>query len=545
MRWNGWGDPSHVTALPPQALRVLTSELGLDAAATRRAPAVALTDVVVAPSRLPQSVAARLRTIVGDANVLVDRDARVLHAAGRGYPDLLRLRAGDAEPAPDAVVGVASADEVAAVLETCSSASVAVVPFGGGTSVVGGVEPLSGNHAAVIALELKRLAGLQAIDERSLTATFAAGTRLPDAEAALAEHGLMLGHLPQSFEYATIGGCVATRSAGQASTGYGRIDALLRGVELIAPAGQLALAPRPASAAGPELRQLVTGSEGVLGVIVAASLQVRPRPELRRYEAWTLPSFADGVEALRKLVQRGAAPEVARLSDEPETQTTLLLAGGGVAQRAFRGYLRARGRAAGGALLICGWEGARADLGRRRSAGSRLLRAFGAIALGTAPGRAWERGRFAAPYLRDALMDRGVLVETLETATSWSSIDALHRAVADALRGALAARGTPARVLCHVSHLYPTGASLYFTFIARQQAGAELEQWRAAKAAASDAIVAAGATITHHHAVGRDHLPWLEAETGRLGLDALRAVKETVNPASIMNPGKLLAGRDV
>ncbi len=537
MRWDGWGDPGHVATLPAAALAVLRDELGLPAAA--RGQSTTIDEVELGSSRIAPGTAEALAAVVGEGHVRADREARIRHAAGRSYPDLLRLRAGDAASAPDAVVLPGSDDEVAAVLERCAAADVAVVPFGGGTSVVGGVESWRAEHAAVISLDLERLSGLQALDERSLTATFGAGTPLPRAEAELAGHGLMIGHLPQSFEYATVGGCVATRSAGQASTGYGRIDKLVRGVDLVTPAGCLSLAARPASAAGPDLRELALGSEGTLGVISSAALEVRRRPEARHYEGWALPSFVDGAEALRALIQHGAAPEVARLSDEEETETTLLLAGNGTSQRLGRVYLRLRGRSRG-CLLICGWEGARADLARRRSVGARLLRACGAITLGAAPGRAWERGRFAGPYLRDALMDQGVLAETLETAAPWSRIAALHRSVTSAIKTALAARSTPARVLCHISHLYPTGASLYFTVIARQQQGAELDQWLAAKQAASEAIVAGGATITHHHGVGRDHREWLAPETGALGLEALRAVKQRLDPAGIMNPGKLL-----
>ncbi len=490
------------------------------------------------PGRLPGTARAALVAAAGPGGLRDDRGARIRHAAGRGYPDLLRLRSGRVDPAPDAVATPADADAVAAVLEVCSGHGLAVVPFGGGTSVVGGVEPISGDHAGVLALSLAGLSGLRALDERSATATLAGGTPLPEAERELARRGFTLGHFPQSFEYATVGGCVATRSAGQASTGYGRIDELLRGVELVAPAGRLTLGARPASAAGPELRQLVAGSEGVLGVIVSADVEVCQRPLTRHYEGWALAGFREGADALRTLVQAGAAPEVARLSDEAETQTTLMLSGGGTGSAVLRGYLRLR-RLADGCLLICGWEGDAADVGRRRHEGARLLRRFGAVALGTPPGQAWEAGRYAAPYLRDALLDDGVMVETLETASSWSGLERLYLRVRTALTDALAGRGTPPLVLCHISHLYRTGASLYFTFMARQQPGAELAQWQAAKSAASEAIVAAGATITHHHAVGRDHRPWLEAETGALGLQALAAVKQRWDPAGIMNPGKL------
>ncbi len=534
MRWWGWGDAAHASAPPEHALGWLRERLGGDGAAKR--PPVALDDVRLRPPQLPAGFHERLVDLVGRDGVRDDRAARVLHAAGKSYPDLVRQRAGDAEQAPDAVVLPADAGAVAGVLRACAEAGVAVVPFGGGTSVVGGVEPLRGGFGAVVSLDLARQEGLQSVDERSQTAVVAAGTRGPVLEAALARLGLTLGHFPQSFEFVTVGGCAATRSAGQASTGFGRMDDLVVGLRCVAPGGELDLAARPPSAAGPDLRELLVGSEGTLGVLTSVALRVRPRPEVTRYEGFMLPSLAAGVEALRALAQQGLAPDVTRLSDETETQMSFALAGdGGLKGRVARGYLRFND-VEDGCLAIAGWEGDGERVRTRREEAAAVLGRSGAVALGQAPGRAWARGRFAAPYLRDDLLDRGVMVETLETAGQWSGLLDLHAAV----RAALSAHAP--LVACHVSHVYPTGASLYFTFLAAQQPGRELEQWREAKAAASDAIVAAGGTITHHHAVGRDHAPWMRAEVGDSGLAVLRAVKEQLDPAGILNPGKLLPG---
>jgi alkyldihydroxyacetonephosphate synthase len=537
MRHWGWGVDEHAgDGLPPDAEEMLRRELELPD--DPGAPPVPLERMRLRDAAIPGAALAALREV---CDVRDDREARVLHAAGKSYPDLVRQRAGDAEQAPDAIVLPRSHDEVRAVLDACGRHGVAVVPFGGGTSVVGGVEPLRADFAAVVALDLARLDRLAAVDERSLTAVLEAGVTLPEAERLLGERGLTLGHFPQSFEFATVGGCVATRSAGQASTGYGRIDELVLGVRMAAPNGDLDLRAQPASAAGPDLRELVVGSEGALGVVTSTALRVRPRPQARRYEGWMFPSFGAGAEALRALEQAGAAPDVARLSDEEETRLSLALAGAGGVRGAVAGaYLRLRG-VAGGCLAIFGWEGPSDDVARRHVRTTALLRRQGAVALGRAPGAAWARGRYHGPYLRDHLLDRGVLVETLETAAQWSGLFGLYRAVGAALRGALGAGGTPPLVMCHVSHLYPSGASLYFTFLARARPGAELDQWRAAKSAATDAIVAARGTITHHHAVGRDHAPWLRAEVGDAGVAALRAVKAELDPAGIMNPGKLLA----
>ena len=536
MRWWGWGVDGHDAPLPKAAVALLRDELG---AAGARVQPPALERIELPEPALSPHARARLVAAVGGEHVRDDRLTRVSHAAGRSYADLVRLRGGTDLRAPDAVVYPTSHGEVAELLAVCARESIAVVPFGGGTSVVGGVEPLRGAFASVVSLDLARMSGLTAIDARSQLAAFHAGTTGPEAERLLGEHGLTLGHFPQSFEFSTVGGWAATRSAGQASTGYGRIDELVAGLRAATPSGELRTLPVPASAAGPSLRELLLGSEGVLGVITEVTLRVRPRPAGQLWDAWSLPSFAAGTEALRELEQAGAAPDVARLSDDEETRISLALASHPAATRALRAYLRARGHGAG-CLMILGFDGERGRNARRRTGARAILRRHRALALGPAPGTAWAKGRFHGAYVRDELLSRGVLVETLETATTWSELRELHRAVRGALREALAQRGTRPVVMCHVSHLYPTGASLYFTFLARQQAGAELEQWRAAKAAASDAITASGATITHHHAVGTDHAPWLAAELGELGIEALRAVKARVDPAGIMNPGKLL-----
>jgi alkyldihydroxyacetonephosphate synthase len=267
---------------------------------------------------------------------------------------------------------------------------------------------------------------------------------------------------------------------------------------------------------------------------------VRRLPAQRRYEGYVLPDFAAGQRVLRRLAQEEALPDVARLSDEGETRVTLAMAGGGRAKSAAVGtYLRLR-RVSGGCLLILGWEGLPSSVAFRRKAARRALTTERGVSLGRSAGEAWRRGRFSGPYLRDDLLDHGILVETLETATGWRELPALHAAVRDALVDALRQDGRPPLVGCHISHVYPTGASLYFTVLTGARAGAEIAQWDAAKRAATDAIVATGGTLTHHHAVGSVHAPWLASEIGDLGVDVLRAVKERLDPAGILNPGKLL-----
>jgi alkyldihydroxyacetonephosphate synthase len=533
----GWGEPGAGPSLPDHAGGFLREELGIEGSLV--STPVALEDVRLRAPALPAGLRERLEGIVGAEHVRDDKQIRVLRCRGKSYLDLLAQRAGDCEDAPDAVVAPADPAQVQALVYACAEAGVAVVPFGGGTSVVGGLEPERAGFDALISLDLGRLDGLVSMDERSLTAVFEPGMRLPEADGALAKHGFTLGHVPQSYEWATVGGCVATRSAGQASTAYGRIEDNVVAMSCATPMGALATLDAPASAAGPSLRELVTGSEGTLGVITQVALRVFPVAAAQRYEGWFFRSFAEGADALRRLAQRGEAPDVARLSDESETRMSLAMAGDdGLKAKAGGALLRARGYS-GGCLLVAGWEGSTQELSRRHSPAARLLRDAGGLAVGRAPGEAWRASRFAGPHLRDDLLDRGVLVETLETATSWSNLDNLYRGVSGALRGALA----QPMVLCHISHVYATGASLYFTVFARQDAADPAGQWRRAKTAACEAIVAAGGTITHHHAVGRDHVPWLGAELGDLGIELLRALRERCDPAGVMNPGKLLALR--
>ncbi|HEX2129619.1 MAG TPA: FAD-binding oxidoreductase [Solirubrobacterales bacterium] len=531
-KWWGWGDPDKRVTLGQGARAMLRAELG-DAEPDQR---VAIEEVAIpAPRDLPPS----LTEAVSAASVLTAHDQRVRRAAGSSYPDLVRLRHGDLGRAPDAVVMPGSAAQIAAVLDVCAREGIAVIPFGGGTSVVGGVDPEPGPHGAAISLDLRRLRSVE-VDPVSMTATLGPGLRGPEAEDALGAQGFTIGHFPQSFEYATIGGFAATRSAGQASSGYGRFDEVVTHVAMTAPSGELRTLRTPHTAAGPSLRELIVGSEGTLGVITEVTVRVRPAPAVRRYEAWITADFGAGRELFRSLAQAEALPDVARLSDESETRVSLELAGtAGLKRTLLDAYLALR-RRRGGCLVICGWEGESEAVERRRALSAKLLRSAGAVPLGRAPGRAWEHGRFEGPYLRDELLDLGYMVETLETSHTWARLDDLYRGVGTALAAAMAGQGTPGIVMCHVSHAYPDGASLYFTFACRARRGEELEQWRAVKTAACEAIVAAEGTITHHHAVGRDHAPYMRAEVGELGIEALRALKERLDPAGIMNPGKLL-----
>ncbi|MDN3355184.1 FAD-binding oxidoreductase [Actinomadura sp. DC4] len=516
MLWSGWGDPERAERLPESVTGLLRELLGV-----HDEPAQPVKLAEIEP---PAARPVPLADIVGEENVRTDDETRVRHTRGKSTADLLRIRAGDVRTAPDAVVLPGSHDEVAAVLARCAENRIAVVPFGGGTSVVGGLTPEAGAFAGVVALDLRRLDRLVGVDTVSRTATLQPGLRAPRAEELLNEQGYTLGHFPQSFEWASIGGFAAARSSGQASAGYGRFDEMVLALTLATPSGTIEAGRSPRSAAGPDLRQLVLGSEGAFGVITEVTVRIRPLPETQAYEGWLFRSLSEGVTALRALAQDGPLPTVLRLSDETETMI-------GLARPEELG----QSGGTGGCLAVCGYDGTAAEVAERRARVRTRLESLGGEYQGEEPGESWARGRFAAPYLRDALLDAGVLAETLETAAFWSNLSRLY----DAVRLTLSRELSSSVVMCHVSHVYPAGASLYFTVVTAQ--GEEpLESWGRAKTAVGDAIVEAGGTITHHHGVGVDHRDQYAREAGPLGVAALRAVKDRLDPAGVMNPGILI-----
>ncbi|WP_460819947.1 FAD-binding oxidoreductase [Nocardioides korecus] len=510
-----WGDPRAAGPLPD------STQALVDAAFTPT-PRPAVEDVVLPDSALPEEVLVSLRRTVGEEHVRTDDATRRLRTRGKSTPDLLRARSGDLRDAPDAVVRPGSHDEVVAVLAWAQEHGVAVVPFGGGTAVTGGLVAAREGYAGVVSLDLARMNGLLAVDATSMTATLQPGMRGPEAEAALVEHGFTLGHFPQSFEFASIGGFAATRSSGQNSAGFGRFDQMVVGLRAATPVGEIVTGAAPADAAGPDLRQLLLGSEGAFGVITEVTVRVRRAPAEQVHEAWQFESFAAGRDAMRDLAQRQLLPTILRLSDENETAVNL-------ASQSDVG-----GETTSGVLMIVGFEGDAVQVRRDQVSGA--LTALGGTPLGEDRGRHWFEGRFAAPYLRDSMLDAGVLVETLETATFWSNVQRLHTDVSAALTESL---GESALVLCHVSHVYETGCSLYFT-VAAPQGDDPVTQWLQAKAAANEAILGAGATITHHHAVGTDHRDWFARQVGPVGVTVLRAVKAALDPAGILNPGVLV-----
>lgn len=548
LRWWGWGTLEQTYSLDdrPYLWPTLRQWLALPEDILH-IPPVLLEDIDLRPPRLTGADLSALHKIVGEDAVRVDRRARVEHAFGKSYRDLVRVRAGVVPNPPDAVLYPADEGQVAAVLAWAADRGVAVVPFGGGSSVLGGVEPEPGPRAA-ISLDMARMDRLLALDPVSRTARIQAGATGPEVEAQLNAQGFTLGHFPQSFEFSTLGGWIATRAAGQASTGYGKIEDMTQAVKVINPAGMLDTRDAPATATGPSLLQLLVGSEGVFGVIAEATVRIHPMPQVQDYRGFLFRSLEDGLSALRDLLQNGPKPTVARLSDASETAGFAMVAHvhkgfKRLADIVAEAYLKARGHSltGGSCVLILGYDGDARAVHRKWGLAAPICLSHGGLAVGRSAGESWKRERFAQPYLRDILLGAGVLVDTLETATSWANLLRLYEAMTQTLRTAIRdADGGPGYVMTHVSHVYEWGASLYATFLGRQARGQEEQQWWAIKRATTEAILEAGGTLSHHHGIGRDHASWYEREIGRLGVEAFKSVKRTLDPAGILNPGILL-----
>jgi alkyldihydroxyacetonephosphate synthase len=548
LRWNGWGPVKQPDAIPDGAAQWdwISETLGLARLPVTKAKP--LSEIRLAACRLSAETLARLSAIVGANQLRTDDYERAFHARGKSYHDLLYVRAGKLDMAPDAVIYPRSPDEVLAVVKLAAEEDIALIPYGGGSSVVGGINALAKSlGGAVVTLDTTLMTRLIQIDKIAMTATVEAGIYGPALEEALQKHGVTLSHYPQSFQYSTLGGWIAARGAGQQSNRYGKAEKWLVSAKLATPKGFWTTEATPASAAGPNLNQLVAGSEGTLGVICEATVKIHEIPARKDYRGYLFKDFATGVEAARRINHAEIPVAMVRLSDANETyffQAFSATSQTSLKARLQRAYLRFRGFGDMPCLMLIGHEGERETVIWAQARTEAICKSLGALAIGTSAGHRWYHGRFNSPYVRDPMMDRGIGIDTLETSTRWSSIGNLHKAVTTALTEAMnanmPAEGGRGLVMAHVSHSYPDGASLYFTFVFPRQLDREIEQWQAIKRAASDAILENRGTISHHHGVGTDHAPWLAEEKGPIGYELLRSVKRELDPTGVMNPGKLL-----
>lgn len=528
-RWNGWGDDSIDMELGTQARAFLMERLG--------------------PGTFPSdagfdAACAQLRAGRLPPHPLVDAGprARLLHAFGQSLPDWLRLRYGRIHAAPDGVGFPQCAQEVRELLAFAAANGADVIPYGGGTSVAG---HLAVNDAArpVLTIDMGRMRALVSLDREAQLATIEAGAAGPDLEAQLRAHGYTLGHFPQSFEYSTLGGWVVTRSSGQQSLRYGRIEQLFAGGRVETPRGSLEIPAFPASSAGIDLREMVLGSEGRLGILTQATVRISRLPEHEAFHAVFFPDWERALTAVRELAQARLPLSMLRLSNAVETSTTLTLAGHARLVRLLEGWLRLRGCAGGKCMLMLGVSGPKAQALSSLRAALGLARRHGGVHAGRGLGERWRRNRFRSVYLRNAAWAQGYAIDTVETALDWPRVTQAVGGIESAAAQALGAWGERVHAYTHLSHLYPQGASVYSTFVFRLAGDfeADLARWRGLKDRVSEAIVAAGGTISHQHGVGLDHAPWLAHEKGELGVGAMSALFRHFDPDGRMNPGKLVA----
>lgn len=529
-RWNGWGEETEHYPLTAEARAFLRARIGEGAARADASREQAL--AAVPDSRLKSSAVFSTAAAV-----------RLDHARGQSFPDWVAMRSGRFGPFPDGVALPSTHEETARALDEAKKIGAVVIPYGGGTSVVGHLNvPVS--DRPVVNISLERINRLLGLDEKTLTARLGAGTPGPQVEAQLRPHGYVLGHFPQSYEYSTLGGWVVTRSSGQQSFRYGRIENLFHSGRLISPKGELTIGRVPASSAGPDLREALMGSEGRLGLLTEVTARIRRVPEHEAFHGVFFPSWDAGMDAVRALTQADVSLSMLRLSNETETETQLALVQGHQSALKWLGrYLRLRGMGPGQCMLMAGVTGSDRECRFARARMLDMVAAHGGVHVGTFMGKGWAKNRYRGPYLRNTLWEAGYAADTVETCVMWEQATPVMRAIEQAARDALSADNERLHAFTHLSHVYRQGCSIYSTFVYRATASpeADMERWRRLKSKVSETIVSHGGTISHQHGVGVDHAPYLEAEKGRLGMDLIRAMARELDPQGMMNPGKLFA----
>ncbi|HYB73206.1 MAG TPA: FAD-binding oxidoreductase [Candidatus Sulfotelmatobacter sp.] len=549
MKWWGWGSEGVEFPMQhkPNLWPWICQELGIppDARPTRPVPRSA---IVLDKPVIHQGFLAAVEKALGPGRIARGEDERLLHAYGKSYPDLLRVRRGQVDRAPDVVILPEGHADVEAVVFEAQRHNVCVIPFGGGTNIVGGVNPVDRSGRMVVSLDLRDMARVLAVDEQSQTATIEAGALGPTLEQELQRRGWSLGHHPDSFEFSSLGGWLATRSAGMQSDAYGKIEDMVVALRMVTPLGTLTTRPAPRAATGPDLNQVAVGSEGVLGVITEATMRVHRNPPVRSYHGFLFPTFEAGHAAIYECVTGGFPPSLFRLSDARETELAFQMKSPDaglkrLVTRAFKRYLAGRGYGAP-CLMITGFEGDPAAVAALRAGAFRILKRHQGFHLGTKVGDSWSREKYNLPYLRDYVMDYGVMADVAETSTVWSNLLPLYHGAKKTLEDRFRADGKGFYLGCHISHTYKTGASLYFTFAAHMTPGKELEEYYRYKRLVTETFVTHGGTLSHHHAVGIEHQDWFEREVTPTGVRALRGLKAGLDPQGIMNPGKLIPPGD-
>ncbi len=527
-RWNGWGEEAINYPLHSSAAQFLAGQIGEGAHLEDVLFGRVLADV--GPSRLPHHPL-----------ISTDPEERLRHARGQSLPDWIAFRSGQIGTFPDGVAYPVSDEEVRILLDLARRTGLKVIPYGGGTSVVGHINPLPG-EAPILTIDLSHMNRLLSLDETSHLATFEAGVVGPEIEKQLYARGYTLGHFPQSFEFSTLGGWIATRSSGQQSYHYGRIENLFAGGHVETPIGAIDFPTHPASAAGPDLKQIFLGSEGRLGVVTRATVRVQPAPEFEAFYGVFFPDWAQGACAVRSIAQAGICVSMMRLSDAVETTTTLAQSGKDDLVRWARHGLRIAGYGSKPCLLIIGVTGTRRKALHARSEALDIIRAYKGLMTGPMIGNIWKKSRFFSAYVRNTLWESGYVSDTLETAVPWVNVLGTAQDLLADIRKGLESVNERVLVFAHLSHVYHDGASVYITYLFRRAKDPEetLHRYRTLKGAASRVIVTHGGTITHQHGIGLDHAEYLPAEKGPLGMRTLQTLTRLYDPDGMINPGKLL-----
>ncbi|GAB3809009.1 FAD-binding oxidoreductase [Humibacter antri] len=547
MKWWGWGVDGvgfHHQDKPAFAPFVQMA-VGLDVNVPAPDP-LPFDDVEVPESLARPDFVDRLEAIAGVGRVSTDGHDRVVHTFGKSLRDLMRVRSGRLERTPDVVVYPADEAEVQDIVDLAASTDTVIIPFGGGSNIVGSLEPSVDESRTVISLDLGRMNRVVDIDEESGLARIEAGAQGPDLEAQLQERGWTLGHYPDSFTHSTLGGWVATRSSGMQSDKYGDIADIARGLRVVRPGGVLVVRAIPSAATGPSVREMIVGSEGRLGVITEVTVQIRRTPQKRVVLAYLFPRWEAGLAAMRAISESDAEPSITRVSDARETGFSFATGKeskgvSGLVTKALGKYLTARGwDTEQMCLSFIGYEGSDSHVARQQKIVGRIVKKHGGIGVGKGPGVLYDQKKFDTPYLRDFLLDRGAAADVSETAAPWSRLLPLYNEVFARANAAFDELGVKGWIMAHLSHSYTSGACLYFTF-AFVHGGDALHQYDVVKGAIQQAFIDAGGTLSHHHGVGIEHSPWLGQDISAEGADLMQSLFDASDPGRIFNPGKITA----
>lgn len=497
-------------------------------------PPVEINSIQLNEPSIPSSLQDELKTKLLHGKVTIGHEERIIHARGKSYLDTIALRNGKLPELPDIVIYPKTKEEVIEAVRWAFLNDIAIIPFGGGTSVVGGVNPIKGkNHLGIATLDLREMNRLVNIDTKSRIACAESGIEGPHLEELLQKEGVTLGHYPQSFEFSTLGGWVSARGAGHQSIRYGKAEDWFAGAEIVSPPGPWRTEFFPASAGGPQIKDLLPGSEGTLGIMTDIEFRIHPLPQEKYYTAYIFPSFEAGVEASRQLMETDIPLAMIRLSDSYETFFYTAMQMGGGDPSSLPQFC----------LMLIGLEGNSPCITAGRQVIEGIFANHQAICLGEGIAEQWFKQRFLLPYLRDEMLDYGLGVDTLETATRWSKLldlyEAIHKSIRQAIENDPDQKPKYPIVMAHLSHAYLDGASLYFTFVFPRSMKDPAGQWHRIKKFASDTIRQYNATISHHHGIGTDHKPWFAGEKGALAYELLRQLKNQIDPKNILNPGKL------